>query len=304
MTRQWSGVYAIPVTPFHNDLSVDEESLIREVAFCLEAGAHGIAYPAVVSEFFTLDIEERRRLLEVVTTEVAQQVPVIAGVSSPSTPYSLKLAQHAASLGVSGALTMLPYVRHFFSPDVSYAVRHLQSVAEAGLPIMFQNARIGFPLPIGELGGIVDAVPQIRAVKEETSPSTHQLGRAIKALEHHDVDVLGGLGGIYLLDELARGAAGTMPAPSFVDVLVNVFEQAKLGNREAARQDLGRCAPAFTYELLYNVGFIKDVLVRRGVIHSSACRVPVPHMDATDARQIDGFLSDMESLFHDYTGQR
>lgn len=293
MASPWSGVVVIPVTPFKPDLSVDEVSLARQVHFCLEAGAHGIAYPAVVSEFFTLDIEERRRLVEIVVTEVANQVPVIVGVSAPSSPYSAKLAKHAASLNVTGVLTMLPYVHHFFAPDRNYVIRHLEMVAEAGLPIMFQNARIGHPLPIDQLPAIVDAIPLIRAVKEETGPSTHQLGRAIRALKERPVDVLGGLGGIYLIDELARGAVGTMPAPPFTDVLVDVYETAKAGDERKARELLGRGGQAFTYELLYNLGFIKDVLVRRGVIDHSVSRTPTPAMDAVDSREIDAILAQL-----------
>jgi len=297
MASDWAGVFAIPVTPFKPDFSVDESSLVREVRFCLDAGVHGLAYPAVVSEFFTLDLEERKRLLEIVVAEVAGQVPVIAGVSSPSSPYSRKLAKHAATLGVSGVLTMLPYVNHFFSPDADYAVRHLRMVAEAGLPIMFQNARIGYPLPLSQLPAIVNAAPSVKAVKEETAPSTHQLGRAIDALQGSGVQVLGGIGGIYLIDELARGAAGTMPAPPLVDVLVDVFELASAGDTAKARELLGRCGQAFTYELLYNVGFIKDVLKRRGVITHGVCRVPTPVMDKTDSREIDAMMADLEPLF-------
>lgn len=294
MKPSWSGVYAIPVTPFLPDLTVDEPSLVRQLRFCLEAGVHGICYPAVVSEFFTLDIEERRRLVEVVVGEVAGQVPVIVGVSAPSSPYSAKLARHAATLGVSGVLTMLPYVHHFFGPDLDYAVRHLRMVAEAGLPIMFQNARIGYPLPISQLPAVADAVPEVKAIKEETAPSTHQLGRAIAALEGHDVDVLGGLGGIYLVDEVSRGAVGTMPAPPLADLLVDAWGRATAGDLADARGLLAACAPAFTYELIYNLGFIKEVLVRRGAIRHSVCRTPTPRMDEVDSREIDGFLTGLD----------
>lgn len=294
MKPAWSGVYAIPVTPFQPDLSADEASLVRQVRFCLEAGVHGICYPAVVSEFFTLDVEERRRLVEVVVGEVAGQVPVIVGVSAPSSPYAAKLARHAAAVGASGVLTMLPYVHHFFAPDLDFALRHLRLVAEAGLPIMFQNARIGHPLPISQLPLVADAVPQVKAIKEETSPSTHQLGRAIAALAGRGVDVLGGLGGIYLVDEVARGAVGTMPAPPFADVLVDAWDRASAGDAAGARELLAACAPAFTYELLYNLGFIKEVLVRRGAIRHSVCRTPAPRMDDVDSREIDSFLSGLE----------
>jgi len=58
---QWRGVFTIPVTPFHEDGSIDWDSLRRCVEFCIEAGAHGIVMPVNASEFFTLTDDERGR---------------------------------------------------------------------------------------------------------------------------------------------------------------------------------------------------------------------------------------------------
>lgn len=44
------------------------------------------------------------------------------------------------------------------------------------------------------------------------------------------------------------------------------------------------------YAFLYNVGFIKEVLVRRGVVDHAVCRVPAPAMDATDVRELERML--------------
>lgn len=290
MNPKWSGVFAIPVTPFLPDLGVDVESFRRQIRFCVDSGAAGIVYPAVVSEFFTLDPEERGLLLQVVLDEVAGAIPVIAGVSAPSSPYATKLAKDASARGAVGVMTMLPYVQHFFAPDTAYAIQHLRMVESAGLPLIFQNARIGYPLPVSQLPELVDAVPAIVAVKEETSPSTHRLGKAVDSLRDHDVEVFGGIGGIYLLDEIARGAAGTMPAPPLLDIIVDAFSKAKSGDLEGGRELLSVAGAAFTYELLYNVGFIKQIVVLRGVIDYAVCRVPAPTMDGTDVREMNHML--------------
>jgi len=60
MTESWHGIFTIPFTPFHDDRSLDEESLRREVDFVIEAGAHGIVAPVNSSEFYLLSDEERR----------------------------------------------------------------------------------------------------------------------------------------------------------------------------------------------------------------------------------------------------
>ncbi|MXX26217.1 MAG: dihydrodipicolinate synthase family protein, partial [Caldilineaceae bacterium SB0668_bin_21] len=38
MNKNWRGIFAIVVTPFTDDLLLDEEGLRRQVAFCIEAG--------------------------------------------------------------------------------------------------------------------------------------------------------------------------------------------------------------------------------------------------------------------------
>ena len=64
----------------------------------------------------------------------------------------------------------------------------------------------------------------MRYVKEENFPSTHTLAAAVTALSDEVDGVFGGLGGVYLSQELARGAVGTMPSPVAVDALVHAYK--------------------------------------------------------------------------------
>jgi len=290
---RWGGVFPIPVTPFYRDLSVDIEGLRSEVRFCVESGAHGIVYPGVVSEFFTLSEAERLDCLKAVIEEVRGRIPVIAGVSSTSAPVAASLTRSACEVGANGYMATLPYVQHFFAPDLEYAVQYFEGIAAAGSgkPIILQNARIGYPMPLRLIPTLVARVPAIRYLKQETSPPTHELSAAIAMTRDVVEGVFGGLGGIYLLSELDRGAAGSMPAPPFVDVLVQVWNSAIAGNRDRARTLLAKLGSLFTYELMYNVAVIKEVLKRRGVIEQTSCRVPVPHLDEVDLRELDELLA-------------
>ena len=291
--ESWRGIFPIPVTPFNPDLTIDYESLRRQVRFCLAHGAHGLVYPAVVSEFFTLGEDERRLVLETVLEEVDGRIPVIAGVTAASTPLAARLAGEAAGMGASGVMAMVPYVKHFFSPDLAYVVHHYRAVAAAcdPLPLIMQNARIGHPVPLKTLPALLDKVPRIRYLKQETGPSTHQLSAAIEQVGKRLAGVFGGIGGVYLLSELDRGAAGSMPAPPFVDMLVQVYDAYQAKRRERAQELLAHLGPLFTFELLYNVAFIKEILRRRGVIAHISCRVPVPQLDAADTRIIDELMA-------------
>src|SRR5687768_18494399 len=102
------GVYTIPVTPFTETGELDEESLRREVRFCLECGAHGIVAPVNASEFYTLTDEERLRVVRIVAEENAGRVPFVAGCSAVSVQHAAMLAREARAAGASAVMAMPP----------------------------------------------------------------------------------------------------------------------------------------------------------------------------------------------------
>lgn len=293
----WHGIFPIPVTSFYPDRTVDYDGLRRQVEFCLEAGAHGIVYPGVVSEFFVLSDEERRRAVETIVQRVDDRVPVIVGVSAPSVTQAVAFAHHAADLGAAGLMAMAPYVQHLFSPSVDEIAHFYQAIDQVSdQPLILQNARMGVPIPLNRLEQVLAAAPGIRYVKEEVAPSTHQLSRVIDLIGDRVDGVFAGIGGVYLLNELDRGAAGSMPAPPVVDFLVEAYRRYQDGAHGASADILLPLTPIFTLELLYNLGLIKGLLVRRGVIDHAVTRASAPPLDHVDVRELDRALRRLPSL--------
>lgn len=287
---EWRGVFPIPVTPFTPEGAVDEEGLRRQVEFCIASGASGIVYPGVVSEFFTLTEEERRAASRLMVDAVDGRVAFVAGVAGTSTPTARGHAMDAASIGADGVMATLPYVKHFHDPGYDFVEEYYRAVASAELPIILQNARIGSVVGFDSLKRLLVEVPLIRYLKQETSPSTHAITAALNAVGGLADGVFAGLGGVYLVNELQRGACGSMPAPPLVDVIAEAYRRFAAGDVEGAYAELRPVAPLFTIELLYNVSAIKTALVIRGVIASARCRVPAPEMDEIDRREIEACL--------------
>lgn len=293
----FAGVWPVLVTPFHDDLSLDSEGLVTQVQLCRAAGADGVVYPGVVSEFFTLSEDEIATGVSAVIKAAGPATRVIAGVSAASTPLAAELARRAQAAGAAGVMAMLPHVQHLFAPGQDFALRHYTAVAEAcDIPIVLQNARMGYALGLGSLCEVVRAVPGVRYVKEESGLATHQLSAVVNALGEELDGVFGGIGGIYLGEELERGAVGTMPAPTVVEAIVQQHALWRAGHRAEAVSVAGQLAPLHTLELLYNVSLVKEVLRRRGVIRSAATRAPAPVLDAVDARAIDDALARLADL--------
>lgn len=286
-----AGVIPIPVTTFDEDGHLDLEGMRSQVAFCLDAGCDGLLYPGVVSEFYTLTDGERRTAVETVIDAAAGRVPVAVGVTGASTHTTVYFTQHAADIGASAVMTMLPYVQHFFGPGSDFVTGHFAAVADAGSPVILQNARVGFTLGVDAIARIVDQVPGIRYVKEESNPPTHGIGQVVDRLGGRLDGVFGGIGGVHLVNELDRGAVGTMPSPAFVDRIVRAHRLYREHGPEAAQRDLDPMGTLFVREILYNVVFHKEVLRRRGVIKATTTRIATPKLDAVDLADLNRLLT-------------
>jgi 4-hydroxy-tetrahydrodipicolinate synthase len=293
----WRGVFAVLVTPFHRDLTLDLDALRRQVDFCVDCGVQAVVAPVVASEFFTLADAERITICEAVGEQLRGRASFVAGVSASSAPHAQRLAE-AATVAGADALIAMPPVLAGRSTDRTFA--YYAAIAEASpLPLMVQNAPepVGAPLTTAELVALIEAVPQIEAVKEETAPNPQRVGALVEAAGSRLQGVIGGLGGIYLFNELARGATGTMPACQFADVMVKILALRAAGAEDAARAVFATIQPALVLERLYGMTFMKACLQRRGVLPGRATRVAEPPLDGFDESELDAVWSRLEPHF-------
>lgn len=294
MESEFSGVVPIPVTSFHEDGSLDLTGMRDQVNYCLDAGAHGLLYPGVVSEFYTLTDRERFAAVEACVEAASGRVPIMVGVSAPSTAASVEFSRHAASVGADAVMTMAPFIQHFFSPPAEQVLAHVSAVADAAeRPVIFQNARIGHPVSAAALADIVEQVPRVEYIKEESNPPTQGISAVLDALGGRIRGVFGGIGGVYLVNELERGASGTMPSPAFVPEIVAAFDTYQRDGAMAAQRQLNPLGTLFTRELLYNAVLIKEVLRRRGVLAGTTVRIASPQLDRWDLLDLERLLDDL-----------
>jgi len=155
---------------------------------------------------------------------------------------------------------------------------------------------------------VVAAVPAVRYVKEEAMPCGQRisalLARPEIASAPHFVGVLGGAGARYILDELARGAIGSMPACELSDVhvaMVNAWRGANLGD---ARALYNRSLPLLNFQAVFRWAMTKEVLRRRGVIDNAYVRAPGPRLDAQDHAELATMLDEIADLLGAFAPRR
>jgi 4-hydroxy-tetrahydrodipicolinate synthase len=293
----WRGVYAVLVSPFTSTLALDSGALAAQVEFCIEAGAHGLVGPVVASEFMTLSDTERHGFCKVVAQANRGRIPFVAGVAGTSAAHAVELAVAAADARADALIAMPPYTGGA-SPVRTF--EYFQAIADATpLPLVIQNPPppFGSPLTTEQLLELVERLGKVVIVKEETLPNPQQVGRLVRAAGERLPAVMGGLGGIYLFNELARGAAGTMPACQFIDVAAGIYELWASGAEREARSRFAALQPALVMERLYGMTFMKECLRRRGVLTNSLTRLAEPPLDEMDLAELDVIWAGLEPHF-------
>jgi 4-hydroxy-tetrahydrodipicolinate synthase len=295
-----AGIIAIPVTPFDTTYALDEQGLRRVVRFALDWGAHGLLAPVNASEWYTLSDEERRRVCEIILTEVSGAVPVIVGVTAQSVTLATELARHAQHHGAAAVNAMPPHILH---PDMAGCYTYYQALSAAvDIPLVIQNfyPPLGTPMSAQFVMRLVRELPNVPYVKEETLPEPLKISQLLAeaAGEPRLRGVFGGQGGIFMLDELRRGACGNMPACHATDALVAIWDAWSAGNEAQAQALHDRLLPLLSLERCYGgTAVYKEVLRRRGVIRSAVLRSPAPSLDEMALRELDRILANVGDLF-------
>ena len=291
-----AGVFPVLPTPFGSDGRPDEDALHRLADFALESGADGIVYPGMASEVETLTPEERAALVSILGEHLRGRLPFIVGASDPDPARAAERAREGAAHGAIAAMTMAPPRA---GQDIPAQTAFFGAVAAAcPIPIMLQNAPppAGSGLPVDVVLDVVRAVPAIAYVKEEALPSGARITRLIENVPASLRGVLGGAGGRYITDELARGAIGTMPAVELAELHVALLGAHRRGDRKAVRQWFERMLPVLNLQAVFRWALTKEVLRRRGIIAHAGKRAAGPELDAGDQRELGECLDALSDV--------
>lgn len=296
------GVYVITVTPFSDDGALDLPSTDRVIDFYLGKGANGLTVLGVMGEAPKLTAEEARSYVKRVLARVRDRVPVIVGVSAPGFAAMRELADSVMDMGAAGV--MVAPAATVKTDDQAYG--YFEMAAETlgpAVPFCVQDHPLatGVQLPVAVLLRIFNAIPTCVMLKHEDWPGSGlaKLSAIRAASEKGDrrvrrVSILcGNGGGLFLPEELSRGADGAMTGFSYPEMMVDVCKAHAAGDIERAHDLFDAYLPLARYEQQSALGLAvrKYMLAQRGAIASSAVRKPGPKLSAADIADIDMLMA-------------
>jgi 1-pyrroline-4-hydroxy-2-carboxylate deaminase len=197
------GIVPAVMAPFTLEDAIDVPALRANVTFLLENGVHGLIVNGTMGEAPSLSADERALVLATVLEVAGDRVPVLAGVSAPSTTAACAHAAAAREAGAVGVMCLPPL--NYPGRPAELAAFYSAVADAAGVPVMAYNnpASSGVDLMPGEIAALAADVPAIVSVKECSGDAR----RIAELVELTDLEILVG-GDDWALEGFAAGATG------------------------------------------------------------------------------------------------
>jgi 4-hydroxy-tetrahydrodipicolinate synthase len=287
------GVYLITVTPFTDSGALDLASTDRMVDFCLDAGVTGLTVLGIMGEATKLTAAESTRFVKQVLARVAGRVPVVVGASAPGFAPMKELTDSVMALGAAGVMVAPPPTVRTDDQIAAYFEMVSETLGPA-VPWVLQDhpGATGVQMSAGVILRILKASPTCVMLKHEDCPGLAKLSAIRAASARGDVRrvsiLTGNGGGLFLPEELRRGADGAMTGFAYPEMMVDVCRAHDAGDFERAQDLFDAYLPLARYEQQPGIGLAvrKHLLAERGVIASAAIRKPGPRLSAADIDDI------------------
>lgn len=285
-----TGIFNILATPFDAEQNVDLESLRKLVNFQMDKGAFGLTILGVMGEAAKLSVDERKLVMDTVMETVNGQIPIVVGTSHQELSTCIELSQSAFEAGAGGVMIAPPRMDN---PTDEKVMELYKAIAEkVSQPIVVQdfppvNGVIMSPDFLAELA---DEIPNARHLKLEDPPLMQKISDIKDRTDKYEI--FGGLGGMFLLEELGRGADGTMTGFAFTEILVAIFNSYKADDVAEAERIFDHYLPLIRYENQpqINLTIRKELIKRRGAIAQAHPREPFNPIDDRTHQEISWLL--------------
>ena len=277
-----AGVFTIAVTPFLPDGALDLNSIDTMVDAYVERGATGLESMTVVKRV-------------VARTDL----PIIVGVSSPGFAAMDALSKGSMDAGAAGVMVAPPGSLKTDAQIVNYYHNTAETLGDA--PFVLQD----FPLVTNVVISpsvilkIVEDLPTCVMLKHEDWPGLDKISTLRRASDEgaRRISILCGNGGMFLLEEMLRGADGAMTGFGYPEMMAQVVAAYYAGDEPRARDIFDAYMPMVRYESQPGQGLAirKHTLTKTGVIAHPTVRNPGGGLSAASIKEADT-LADRQTV--------
>ncbi len=289
----FAGVYPAMCTPFHEDGSIDFQTLRADAQRLESAGVDGLVPMGSTGESATVSHEEHIEVIEAVVDAV--DVPVIGGSGSNNTDEALDLSQRAAAAGADALLLISPY---YNKPEQRGLIDHYETIADAvDIPQIVYNvpSRTGKNIEADTVAELATH-ENIQGFKA-AGGDLNQVSEIVEKTRDENFDVLSGNDG-ETLPTLSVGGTGCISVAANIEpaLMSEMVWSALDGDYERARErhhDLGPLFRALFWET--NPIPVKTAMEIRGY-GPGKLRQPLSEITPENRERLETLLAEYEQM--------
>jgi 4-hydroxy-tetrahydrodipicolinate synthase len=258
------------VTPFHDDLSIDFDSLKKLIDHVVSGGVDYLVVLGTTGESTTLNSKEKKQVLKACLDYNAGRVPVMVGIGGNNTHAVIQEIQDTDFYGVASILSVSPY---YNKPSQEGIVAHYTAIADVSpVPVVLYN------IPGRTMSNMTAATtlklshhPNIIGMKEASG----NLEQCMQIAVDMPKDFLL-LSGDDMLTKAMMGIGGSGVISVLANALPEIFKNLTHGDHQTALDAVFSLLPLNS--LMYQEGNpvgIKNLLFHMGLITSDQVRLPM-----------------------------
>lgn len=285
--KKLKGVIPAVLTVFNEKEEFDQVGMREHIRFLLDRGVDGLYLTGSTGEGFTMTLEERKKVVEVVIDEVNKKVPIIVHVGAIGTKVSVELSKHAEEVGADAISSVPPFYWKFSEDQI---IKYYKDIADScSLPMIVYNVPLAGVMGVNTIKKL-SKIENVIGVKYTTT--THFEITQIKDEVGEDFLIYSGCDEMSL-SGLMSGADGIIGSFYNImpDLFIKIYDAVKKENFKEA-QKLQKDAIRiimYTLKLPSFYAGMKTVLRTIGV-NAGYCRSPFENLSKEDEdKLIEGY---------------
>ena len=291
------GIIIPVVTPMHEDGSFNEAQYRRLLHYFMENGVDGVFPFGTTGEYYAVDDDTYRQVLDITVEEVHGRMDVYAGANSITPSRVIELAEIAGQAGANAVSVLTPM---FVSQSQREVENFYRTVAEGvDLPIVIYNNKPKTNVTVAPetVYRLAKAHRNIVAVKDSTGDMTNteeyiRLTRDLKSFH-----VLMGRDTL-IYGALCYGAAGAITSCANIApmIAVDIYRNYVSGDMKAALEAQFKLS---ALRIATNMGSF-PVVIKEGLellgYHVGTCAAPVLPLEEAQREKLKATLHEIGLL--------
>jgi 4-hydroxy-tetrahydrodipicolinate synthase len=164
--QNFKGIWAAALTPFRDDLAIDEDGFRRNLAHWHgDLGVDGVFIAGKQGEFFAMSVAERKRCFEIAADAARGKFGTIMSCSDQNMDTVIELAKHAQAVGADYIVVHAPVLHFLHKQDETLYeyYKYISEQVDIGISL-WSHPDSGY-LMSPELCARIAEIPNVVAIK-------------------------------------------------------------------------------------------------------------------------------------------